>query len=248
MKILVLGDGLLGAEIINQSGWGFISRKKNGFDINDDTQFEKYFLCYDDIGSKIRKYDVLINCIAHTDTYSKDKNLHWKTNYESIVNLTDFCNQWKIKLVHISTDYVYTNSIKEASENDIPIHGNNWYSYTKLLGDSYIELKSNNYLICRGSHKPNPFPYENAWVDHIGNFDYTDKISSIIINLVKNGCEGIYNIGTNLKSIYDLGLETKKVNPIFKPNYVPENVSMNLDKLNNFNKKIDEERIGNISI
>ena len=34
----------------------------------------------------------------------------------------------------------------EASENDIPIHGNNWYSYTKLLADAYIELKSKNYL------------------------------------------------------------------------------------------------------
>ena len=32
MRVVVLGDGLLGSEIIKQTGWDIISRKKNGFD------------------------------------------------------------------------------------------------------------------------------------------------------------------------------------------------------------------------
>ena len=35
MKVLVLGDGLLGSEIVRQTNWDCISRKKDGFDIND---------------------------------------------------------------------------------------------------------------------------------------------------------------------------------------------------------------------
>mgnify|MGYP003121849538 FL=1 len=34
-KILVLGDGLLGSEIVKQSGWDYISRKKDDVDLND---------------------------------------------------------------------------------------------------------------------------------------------------------------------------------------------------------------------
>ena len=34
-SIVVLGNGLLGSEISNQTNWDLISRKKNRFDIND---------------------------------------------------------------------------------------------------------------------------------------------------------------------------------------------------------------------
>jgi len=35
LKVLVLGNGLLGGEIVKQTGWEFVSRKTTGFDIND---------------------------------------------------------------------------------------------------------------------------------------------------------------------------------------------------------------------
>ena len=60
MKVLVLGDGLLGSEIVKQTNWDYISRKKDGFDITkNDFNFDGY--------------DVIINCIAFTNTYSNDK-------------------------------------------------------------------------------------------------------------------------------------------------------------------------------
>ena len=219
MKILVLGDGKLGTEIVKQTGWKYISRKKDGFDITKN-DFNFY------------GYDVIINCIAFTNTYSNDKENNWNVNYKAVADLVDYCNNQNIKLVHISTDYVYTNSKINASENDIPIHGNNWYSYTKLLADAYIELKSNNYLICKGTHKPKPFPYEKAWIDQWGNFDYVDIISSLIINLVMSNNSGIFNVGTELKSMFDLAKQTyKNVKPSKKPDYVPNITSMDISKL-----------------
>lgn len=219
-RIIVLGDGLLGKEIVKQTGWDFISRKKDGFDITNSKSFD------------FENYDVVVNCIAYTNTYSDDKENNWNINYKAVADLVDYCNDKNIKLVHISSDYVYSGSNDNATETDIPIHSKNWYSYTKLLADAYIELKSKNYLICRGTHKPNPFPYEIAWLNQIGNFDYVDIISSIIIKLVNSNSFGIFNVGTELKSIFDLAIQTNKsVRPGLKPNQVPENVTMDISKL-----------------
>jgi dTDP-4-dehydrorhamnose reductase len=233
MNIVVLGDGLLGSELIKQTGWDCISRKKDGFDITKPETFIFHLIENHNGAAFTPKYDYIVNCIAYTDTYSSSKELNWNINYKGVADLVDFCNKWKIKLIHISTDYVYTNSIPEASENDIPIHGNNWYSYTKLLADAYIELKSNNYLICRETHKSNPFPYDKAWIDQIGNFDYVNVITKIIVKLIEEGAAGTFNIGTELKSIYTLANKTTSVIPIFKPNNVPSDTSMNLTKLYN---------------
>jgi len=239
MKVVVLGDGLLGSEIVKQTGWDIISRKKDRFNITQPSTFINYFIDIFEGVIATKKYDVIVNCIANTNTYSTNKEEHWGVNYKGVADLVDFCNQWNIKLIHISTDYVYTNSIKEASEDDVPIHGNNWYSYTKLLADSYVELKSTNYLICRGTHKPRPFPYDKAWIDQTGNFDYVDVASDLIIKLIQSNSTGIYNVGTHIKSIFELASQTSTVKIAFRNPEVPGNITMNINKLNNALKGIN---------
>jgi dTDP-4-dehydrorhamnose reductase len=223
-KIIVLGDGLLGSEIVKQTGWRYVSRKAGNFDV-------------DNITESIGNYDidVIVNCIANTNTYSTDKDAHWHINYVFVNNLIDYCNKKNIKLVHISTDYIYAGSVINASEEDVPVHCNNWYGYTKLLGDGLVQLRCENYLLCRCTHKPNPFPYDSAWIDQIGNFDYVDVIAKLIIDLILKNGNGVFNVGTEVKTIYDLAIKTKPVNKIFTPVHVPKNQSMNLDK---FTKKI----------
>ena len=152
-KIVVLGNGILGKEISKQTGWDNISREKNGFDITDNSLIEE--MMFD-------QYDVIINCIANTNTYLDERDPHWNVNYKGVDNLVEFCNREGIKLVHVSTDYVYVNAEPNSSEEDVPVHQGTWYAYTKLLGDSHVQLKSKDYLIVRGGHKPNPFPYDNA--------------------------------------------------------------------------------------
>jgi nucleoside-diphosphate-sugar epimerase len=234
MGNLILGYGLLGKELVKQTGWDYKCRK-DGFDLLH-SNLENEIVDYIDLPHEGRvgyaTPPVIINCIANTDTYSDDKKSHWDINYAAVSDLVEFCNKFKIKLVHISTDYIYSNSNNNVSEEDIPIHGNNWYSYTKLLADGYVQLKSNDYLIIRCTHKPKPFPYENAWIDMFGNFDYVDKIAGNIIKLIDKKCSGVYNVGTGLKSIYNMALETKKdVKPILKPNNIPGNTTMDITKL-----------------
>ena len=230
MRVLVIGDGLLGSEIVKQTNWDFISRKKDGIDF---TNLESY-------QHKLYNYDVVLNCVAFTDTYSEDKETNREINYVAVTNLSDFCLQQDKKLIHISTDYVYSNSVSNASENDLPLISENWYTYYKLLADEYILLKNNNFLICRCSFKPNPFPYEKAWVDHVGNFDYVNKIAYLIIKLINNNAVGLFNVGTNLKSIFELSkLSNQNIIPTLKPSKAPSNVSMNTNKLNNFLNNTD---------
>ena len=221
MEVLILGDGLLGSEITKQTGWDYLSRKKDGIDICD---INSWFW-------KMGKYDVVVNCIAHTDTYSKDKETHWDINYKFVDYLITYCNEMGKKLVHISTDYLYSGSNDNASEDDVPVHCNNWYGYTKLLGDGLVQLRTDDYLLCRCTHKPNPFPYNNAWVDQIGNFDYVDVIANIIIKMVIERLSGLYNVGTEIKTMYEIASETRVVGKILTPPHVPKNQTMNLSKL-----------------
>jgi dTDP-4-dehydrorhamnose reductase len=218
-NVLVLGDGLLGRELINQTNWDYVSRSKDGFDID---HLDKFILS---------NYDIVINCISHTDTYDKDRELHWNVNCKFVDKLIDYCNEHFIKLIHISTDYVYSNSIPFASENDVPVHCNNWYGYTKLLSDGLIQLRSEDYLLIRCSHKPSPFVYDSAWIDYVGNFDYVDTIASLIVDCVNKDLSGVYNVGTDVKTMFDLANETNVVEPSFTPSHVPNNLSMDLTKL-----------------
>jgi dTDP-4-dehydrorhamnose reductase len=235
MKILVLGDGKLGSEIVKQTGWKYISRKKDGFDITDPNNYVKHFLkVFDGVAAK-KKYDIIVNCIANTDTYSTDKQAMFETNFEAVADLSDFCKTYGIKLIHISTDYVYAGSVNNATEEDRPVPSSNWYTYYKLLADEYVSFTNDEALICRCSFKSKPFEFKYAWYNQVGNFDYVDVIADLIIKLVKGKAIGIYNVGTELKTMLDLAKQTQpETQPSQRPEHAPANISINLDKLNRF--------------
>jgi dTDP-4-dehydrorhamnose reductase len=229
-KVVVLGDGILGSELVEQTGWDYFSRKKDGIDISS---FNKWMI-------KLSPYDVIVNCIAHTDTYSSDRKTHWKVNYEFVDTLVTFCNETNKKLIHISTDHIYANSKSLSSENDIPVHMETWYGYTKLLGDAHVQLKSNNYLIIRESHKPYPFPYKKAWSNQYTNGDYVNIIADLIIKLINKNLQGIYNVGTSVKTWFSLTKKEFKTTPTSSPLETPLDITMNLSKMNDDLKNINK--------
>ena len=220
MKTLILGDGLLGSELHKLTKWDLASRKLSNLDIDNLSKLKDL----------VSGYNNIVNCIANTDSYSDDKDKHLNTNFRFAVNLSNICNNLNIKLIHISTEFVYANNIQPPTEEDLPLPDKSWYAYSKLLADEYISLTNNNFLICRLLHKPNPFPYDDVW-DVITSGDTVDKISSLIVQLIKEGATGIFNVGTGRKKLSNIA-PGKKVIP--KPNHVPFDTSMNLSKLNLF--------------
>jgi len=219
---LILGDGQLGSAIYKLTKWDYYSRKSSGFDANNPNFIP------------LKHYDTIINCIGYTDTYSKEREHHWKINYKFVADLVDFCSENEKKLVHISTDYVYANSKSGASEEDVPVHCKNWYGYTKLLGDGYVQLRSKDYLLIRCSFKPEPFPYPKAVVYQVGNFDSTKVIAELICKLINSGASGLYNVGTEPKTIFELA---KKSNPSVEPMFgkihhtMPTDITMDCSKM-----------------
>ena len=223
-NVLVLGDGLLGSEIIKQTKWDYLSQEEDGIDVVERPWelWEKI----DDIDP-----DVVLNCIGYTNTYDPDREQHWKVNFEFVANLVNFCGTRDIPLVHISTDYIYANSRGGFAENDIPVHQETWYSYCKLLADGYVQT-SDDYLLIRCSFKPTPFPYEKAYGNVVGTFDYVDVIASQIIELIKEGRHGVWNVGTKSKTMVELAQRTKPDVGHYHSPLLPS-IELDLTKFNN---------------
>lgn len=221
-KVVILGDGLLGSELEKITGWEVLSRKRTNLDIEDLST----------VYSSLEKYEVVVNCIAFTDTYSSDKDKHYNVNYRFPMNISDYCIKESKKLVHISTEFVYANNTRPPTEEEIPLPDTTWYAYSKLLADEYIKARNNKALICRLLHKPNPFPYSEVWnVRTTG--DSVDKIAMLVKKLIEKNATGIFNVGTGDKSLTFLSPNAKVIEP---PSHVPKDTRMNLKKINNFLK------------
>lgn len=215
-KITILGDGLLGSELAKITGGKILSRKKGNFQIRS---FQKYLFPNDKI---------IINCIANTDTYSDNEESMRQVNFLFPIALSEYCKVKNIKLVHISTEYVYAGNEPLAKETDLPIPHNSFYAKFKLLADQYINLLNPDALICRLLHKPYPFPYKEVW-DIQTSGDTVNNIAPLIVDVLKRNANGIVNIGTGGKNLSKLAPDAVKVKA---PEYVPLDTTMDLTKLN----------------
>lgn len=97
--------------------------------------------------------------------------------------------------------FVYISS--EYAKNPV-----NFYSYTKKWGEDLVATHP-NHLIIRTLFKPNPFPFEKAFVDQWTCGDYVDVIAPMIMKQIMNWNTGLVMIGTGRKTIYQLALKTR---------------------------------------
>ncbi|MEK0376940.1 MAG: hypothetical protein QQN51_07495, partial [Nitrosopumilus sp.] len=117
-----------------------------------------------------------------------------------------------------------------------PVHLNTWYAYTKLLGDGYVQAKSKNYLLIRTHFRPRPFPWKKAWLDLLNNADYIDVIVDLIVKLINKNEYGVYNVGTEIKTLHELAKQTVSDCVPVMDNHKfirPLDVTMNINKLKN---------------
>ena len=226
-RVLIIGDGLLGSELELQTGWDIVSRKLTNFDITD----------VDYIADILPDYDIVINCIANTNSYSSYGDEMYQVNVVFPYRLALACNRAGVKLAHISTEFVYTNNKGLPNEESLPLPDNTWYAHTKLIADEMIKLVSKEHLICRLLHKQKDFNPPEVWsVETSG--DTVDKIAELVIRLIKHDAFGLYNVGTGSKWLSSL-VKDKKCPILPPPFHIPTDTRMNLDKMNNFLNNID---------
>lgn len=218
---VILGNGTLGTELKKQTGWDAITRADNGFDVLDPFSYGKH----------LSGYDCVINCTGFTTDHS-DRQSNLDVNFKAVVELANYCARHNKKYVHISTDIVYAGSVHSASESDVPVHARNWYAYSKLLADGYVQVACENYLLIRTAFKPRPFPYKVAF-PKVGNFDFVDVITGLIVELINGGAVGVYNVGTEYKTMYSLAQEIV-LDIVLDDSRELVDVSMNLEKLREF--------------
>ena len=184
MKILVTGaSGLLGSSIIHIKKNEFkihgLINKKNikvdkikFFKINNDKNLIEIV--------KKEKYDVLINCVglSDVDLCEKNKKLAKITHIDYVKMISDICYEYKIYLIHISTDHLFNGTKKYYSElsNPEPI---NYYAKTKTKSEQIIKSKLEKYLIIRGNFYGWGTSYRKSFSDWI----YETLSNSMKINL-----------------------------------------------------------------
>ena len=116
------------------------------FDINNSSQMRVYL-------SKNKDFEFLINCAAYTnvDLAEKNKDKAYQVNAEGAEKLAKICKEFNIKLVHISTDFVFDGSnTRPYKETDVP-NPSTVYGASKLQGEKNIMERLSSYFIIRTS-------------------------------------------------------------------------------------------------
>lgn len=137
-RILVTGGfGQLGQAIYARAGESsnrYIIAPHAELDIRDYASIEKWI-----INDKI---DTIINCAAYTDVEGAEEHpdAAYAINSDALHTLTSVCQAHNVKLIHISTDYVFGGDNQRAtpySEDDAtaPI---NTYGRSKAAGEEAV--------------------------------------------------------------------------------------------------------------
>ena len=152
MKILVTGrNGQLGKSIHrvvnnNEQNSEFVFVDRESLDLSNQDSIVNYF--------NNNRFDIIINCAAYTavDKAEKEVELANYINHLAISKIAEISKKNKVKLIHISTDFVFDGVSEKAyleSDEPSPL---NIYGKSKLAGEvAVLESMQKNAIIIRTS-------------------------------------------------------------------------------------------------
>jgi dTDP-4-dehydrorhamnose reductase len=155
-------------------------------------------------------------------------------------NVVKLCMKYNIKMLYLSTDYVFKGDKGNYSEED-PVYPVNKYAISKLGGECAVRLYDNS-LIIRTSFGPNIFPYPKAFVDQWTTRLSVSEITGKIISLIDSDAKGILHIGGKRQTGYQYAKsvdETKDIQELSlnEVNFTaPVDTSLDCTKFNNIIK------------
>ncbi len=95
--------------------------------------------------------DLIVNCAAYTavDKAEEETTLAAKINTEAVGNIAKTARRHNVKVIHISTDYVFAgNNFRPYNENDEP-YPRSIYGRTKLEGEGLLNAYCSDAVIIR---------------------------------------------------------------------------------------------------
>ena len=104
-------------------------------DITDQAALERQLWELDEV-------DTIINCAAYTDVDGAETDVGYskasKVNGLGPGRLKLICARLNLRLIHISTDYVFSGTSGPYTEKNLPRDPVNSYGFTKFAGDYAI--------------------------------------------------------------------------------------------------------------
>lgn len=258
MKVLVTGvKGQLGHDVMNElalRGIEGIGVDVEEMDITDRTACETVIFR--------EKPDAVIHCAAYTAVDAAEDNLELcrKINAEGTRNIARICKAMDIKMMYISTDYVFNGGGQRPWEPDDHREPLNVYGLTKYEGEIAVEQNVQKYFIVRiawvfGVNGKNfiktmlRLGKEKGAVsvvnDQIGSPTYTYDLARLLADMIQTDRYGRYH-ATNegMCSWYEFaceifrqaGMDEVKVTPVDSEGFPakakrPSNSRMSKEKL-----------------
>jgi dTDP-4-dehydrorhamnose reductase len=207
MKIAVLGNGYLGSSFKQK---GITVLGKEDFSINYGYEYQN-----DYFKESFKSYDVIINCIAKSNTRFCEENFGSAFFSNSIIPdiLSNWCALNEKKYVHISTGCLYDkNNIPQKETDTLAAHCN--YTLTKWIGEKNCNPETD--LIIRPRLFFDNSDRPNNLLNKIRRFDKLcrelDSVSSIdvvvdaTLALIMNKATGVFNVACDgYISMWEIG-------------------------------------------
>ena len=224
MKVLVTGTkGQLGYDVVNElekRGHTAVAVDIEEMDITDAVSVERVIT--------EAEVEAVIHCAAYTAVDAAEDNVEIcrRVNAEGTENIAKVCKKLDLKMIYISTDYVFDGEGERPWEPDDERHPLNVYGQTKYEGELAVEKYLEKYFIVR-----------IAWVfgvngnnfiktmlrlgkahgavsvvnDQIGSPTYTYDLAKLCVQMIQTNKYGIYH-ATNegLCSWYEFACEIFK--------------------------------------
>lgn len=209
MKVAVLGcKGMLGTDVMDALG-------KAGFEAVGLDLPELDIADYHNVRERMPAVECAINCAAYTKV--DDAEIHRKeafaVNAEGALHVARVCTRRRIRLVHISTDYIFDGGHPRAySETDTP-DPISVYGASKFAGEKAVREEGGRFLVVRteslfGVHGPNfvraivrklkagdePVRVVN---DQTSSPTYTRHLADALIRLLRLDKNGVVNVAAS---------------------------------------------------
>tara|TARA_Y200000002_G_scaffold323805_1_gene285154 strand:+ start:810 stop:1499 length:690 start_codon:yes stop_codon:yes gene_type:complete len=227
-KILVTGGESRFAKVLKskKSKFKFIFRNKKQLNILSETS----------IKNNIKKFKP--NYLIHLAGLSRPMKIHDKNIKKSIdlniigtANIINACIENKLKIIYLSTNYVYPGKKGKYKETDPLLPWNN-YGWSKLGGECAVQMYKNS-LILRACMTERPFVHKSAFANVKTNFIFHDDFIKIFLKVLNK--KGIFNIGGKAQTVYQFAkAENINIKKKYAKNELPFKMDMDLKKISKY--------------
>ena len=205
MIIVTGAKGQLGSdvcEVLTQKGIANIGIDIDDADITDLAALECFF--------EKNKANAVIHCAAYTavDKAEDEKEKCFEINAKGTENLAKCCKKFSMKLLYVSTDYVFSGKGETAFSVDSEKGPLNVYGESKLQGEKAVRENLDRYFIVRTSwvfgEKNTNFIHTmlklsetrdtvSVVCDQIGSPTYSRHLAYLLSRMIETEKYGIYH-------------------------------------------------------